>query len=309
MGTQDFLSFNETRWKLGERLLKSGIPARTLSAGFPWDCWHNIDYCRAHPAEIVPQKYDIPWWFEELLPAMDAQYLISASPVPTGFYYLKYFCTDRYTVIDAADYYSLLYLRTMKLCVLKREPPAAPAAAAGHYYSFIDNVSGSQLQRSTPAPGDGIRTALLPAGAGTRRVLEQPQGTRAAFRLSLPYRPCRLRFSLSVRPQHGGSGALFKIYLHNNLLENLFDAARMVGEDQQMSFLRPRSNLLKPRILYLQYVSPRDQDDDSAGEEITLDMSRFSGMTVEITFSVEPGPRHSGQSGTGLWGEPVLETY
>ena len=119
MGTQDFLSFNEARWKLGERLLKSGIPARTLSGRLSMGLLAQHGLLPAHPAEIVPQKYDIPWWFEELLPAMDAQYVISSSPVPSGFYYLKYFCTDRYTVIDSVDYYSLFYMKTMQLFVLK----------------------------------------------------------------------------------------------------------------------------------------------------------------------------------------------
>ena len=312
MGTQDFLSFNEARWKLGERLLKSGIPARALSAGFPWDCWHNMDYCRTHPAEIVPQKYDIPWWFEELLPAMDAQYVISSSPVPSGFYSLKYFCTDRYTVIDSVSYYSLFYLKTMQLFVLKREPPVPTAARAGQYYNFIDNFSGAQLLCSGPVSGSNIRIAARNTPSGTRRALEQPAGTRAAFRLGLPYQPCRLRFSLELLPQAGEaerSGAMVKIYLNTNLFENLFDGVGMAGIDQQMSFLKPRSNFLKPRLLYLQYLSGRHADRESAGKEITLDMSRFSGMTVEITFIVEPGPQHTGLPGIGLWGEPVIETY
>ncbi|MCX5903901.1 MAG: hypothetical protein NTV89_10635, partial [Proteobacteria bacterium] len=312
MGTQDFLSFNEARWKLGEKLLGSGMPARTVSAGFPFDCWHNMDYCRAHPADIVPQKYDIPWWFEELLPAMDAQYLISASPVPSGFYYLKYFCTDRYTVIDAADYYSLLYLKTMRLFVLKREKHSAPEKAGEMYYNFINNFSGAHVRDSGPVPAGGITISSLNMATGSKRALAQPAETRATFRLGLPHQPCRLRFSLAQLPpvpSSGGSGVLFKIFLNNNLLENLFDTAKMAGEEQQMSFVKPRGNLLKPRILYLEYLPPRHAAADSARDEITLDMSRFSGMTVEITFAVEPGPQPGAPSSTGLWGEPVIETY
>ena len=312
MGTQDFLSFNETRWKLGDRLLRSGIPARTLSAGFPFDCWHNMDYCRAHPADIVPQKYDIPWWFEELLPAMDAQYLISSSPIPSGFYYLKYFCTDRYTVIDSVDYYSLLYMRAMRLSVLKREPQYAPEKRGARYYNFIDNFSGAQIQYSGPIPGNGIKTGSLNVAGGSQRALALPASTRATFRLGLPHQPCRLRFSLSQLPpaiEAGGGGALFKIYLNNNLLENMFDAAGMAGADQQMSFLKPRSHFLRPRTIYLQYLPGRQTAGERDGDEITLDMSRFSGMTVEITFAVEPGLQPNAPSSTGLWGEPIIETY
>jgi hypothetical protein len=306
MGTQDFLSFNQARWQLGEKLLASGIPARTLSAGFPFDCWHNMDYCSRHPADIVPQKYDIPWWFEELLPAMDAQYLISASPVPTGFYYLNYFYTDRYRVIDAAGYYSLLYLKNMKLCVLRREANPAPEKKGEIYYNFIDNFSGAQLWYSGQPAAGGIRIEAPRSSSGSgRRALSQPAQTRATFRLGLPNQPCRLKFSLAA----GEAGALFKIFLNNNLLENLFDAPRMLGEEQQMSFVKPRGNLLKPRILYLRYLPPRSAAAEGDWEEISLDMSRFSGMTVEISFLVEPGPNPPSLSGMGLWGEPVIETY
>ena len=306
MGTQDFLSFNDARWKLGERLLKSGIPARALSAGFPWDCWHNMDYCRAHPEQIVPQKYDIPWWFEELLPAMDAQYVISSSPVPSGFYYLKYFCTDRYTVIDSVTYYSLFYLKDLPLYVLKRETPAAPVPEGKTCYDFIDNFSGARVLCGAPA--DGIKTGVR----NSKRTLAQPAGTQAIFRLGLPYQPCRLRFSLDLLPQTGGaerSGAVVKIYLNTNLFENLFDVIGMVGMDQQMSFLKPRSHFLKPRTIYLQYLAPRQTALERGGDEITLDMSRFSGMNVEITFAAEPGPQQGVQSGIVQWGEPVIETY
>jgi hypothetical protein len=306
MGTQDFLSFNEARWKLGGRLLKSGIPARTLSAGFPFDCWHNMDYCRTHPADIVPQKYDIPWWFEELLPAMDAQYVISSSPVPSGFYYLKYFCTDRYAVIESVTYYSLFYLKDMPLYVLKRETPAAPVPEGKTYYRFIDNLSGARVLCSSPA--GRIQTGVR----NSQRTLAQPAGTQAIFRLSLPYQPCRIRFSLNLLPQAGGEeriGAMAKIYLNTNLFENFFDVTGMVGTDQQMSFIKPRSYFLRQRTLYLQYLSGSYADRERAGEEITLDMSRFSGMTIEIIFSAETGPQRSSQSGIVQWGEPVIETY
>ena len=83
----------------------------------------------------------------------------------------------------------------------------------------------------------------------------------------------------------------------------------MVGVDQQMSFLKPRSHFLRPRTIYLQYLPARQTAGESGGDEITLDMSRFSGMNVEITFAVEPGPQPRRTSGIVQWGEPVIETY
>jgi hypothetical protein len=102
---------------------------------------------------------------------------------------------------------------------------------------------------------------------------------------------------------------MVKIYLNTNLFENLFDVIGMVGMDQQMSFLKPRSHFLKPRTIYLHYLVPRQTALERGGDEITLDMSRFSGMNVEITFAAEPGPQQGAQSGIVQWGEPVIETY
>jgi hypothetical protein len=156
-----------------------------------------------------------------------------------------------------------------------------------------------------PATGS-IRAVSPAAGSGSGgRVLLQPAQTCATFRLYLPNRPCRLRFSLKTKE----SGALFKLYLSNNLLENLFDAPRMLGEEEQMSFVKPRGNLLKPRILYLHYLPPQCTAVDGGRDEITLDMSRFSGMTVDIAFVIEPGPLRQTLPVMGMWGEPVIETY
>ena len=306
-GTQDFLSWNECRWNLGNQLLQRGIPARTLSAGFPWDCWHNMDYCFKHPYEIVPQKYDIPWWIEELVPAVDPEYLIANSPVPSGFYYMKYFCTDRYRVIYAVEYYSLLYLKKLKLYVLKRLDALGPVRRGEVFYSFIDNFQGAGSSPETPVT---IQSVNL--NNGTRKALVQPADTRCTFRLSLPQQPCSIRFFLATTPETGekrSDGIVFKIFLDTNLVENLFDVIGMVGVEQRIAFLKPRSYFLASRTIYLNYLDTKHNADDGRWHEAVLDMSRFSGMTVDLSFAVEPGPQQDAQLATGLWGEPVIETY
>jgi len=313
VGTQDFLSWNEARWNLGEKTLGREIAPTKLSGGFPWDCWHNMDYCTDHPDDIVPHAYDIPWWFEELLPAMDPQYLISNSPVPTGFYYLRYFYTDSYTIEDTASYFSLLYLKDMKIFLLKRKPvndAEVPGTAA---YRFIDNLAGAEK-----GPDDEtnkhthIRKAAVSINDNQQRVLVQPAETFVAFRLSLPPRKCRLNLSLATDPatwDAPGDGVMFRIMLRDNLLENLYDSVGMVGAQQKIDFLKPRSYFFGFRNIYTHYLDPKKQAAQRAWHPVCLDLSRFSGKVVDLSFVIGPGPGEDEHGDVALWGDPVIETY
>ena len=120
--TQDVMSWNEVKWHTAQRLLDKGIVPRNISAGFAWDAWQSYHYASEHPLEIATQKGDVPWWIEDLLPVIDPQYLISNSPVPTGFKSLTYFNDANYNVIDTVNYFSLFYMRRMPIYVLERAP-------------------------------------------------------------------------------------------------------------------------------------------------------------------------------------------
>ena len=105
------MSWNQVKWQAGQQLLDKGVSPRKISAGFAWDAWHSCQYSLDHPYEIAPQRGDVPWWIEKLVPAIDPQYIISNSPVPTGFETFTYFDADRYNVVDSFDYNSRFYLK------------------------------------------------------------------------------------------------------------------------------------------------------------------------------------------------------
>ena len=99
-----------------------------------------------HPYEIVPQRGDVPWWIEQLVPAVDPQYIISSSPVPTGFETFTYFDADRYNVVDSFDYDSRFYLKALKLYVLKRVPRVDKQTGGLTSFDFLDNLKGATVE-------------------------------------------------------------------------------------------------------------------------------------------------------------------
>jgi hypothetical protein len=314
IGTQDFISWNEARWRLGKRTLSQGIPPRTISGGFPWDCWHNMDYNIKHPDDIIPHAYDIPWWFEWLTPAIDPQYLISNSPVPSGFYFLKYFYTDRYTIKENVEYYSLLYLKKMKIFLLKRELSPVKDDNGHVWYRFLDNFTGAEIDYLLDNKGkeEDVKTEEITVNNISRRAIIQPSLTRTGFRVQLPLGKCRLKFHLATDPDTwdlGGNGILFKVALKDHLMENLFDKIGMGGVKQRESLSVPRSYFFGFRTIYMHYLDPKVRLDQRKWHDISLDLSRFSGKVIDIMFVAAPGPKNEDSFDTALWGEPVIETY
>lgn len=314
MGTQDFLSWNDAKWKLGERLLNTGVPHNKISAGFPWDCWHSMDYCLAHTDEILPRAYDIPWWIEELLPCIDAEYLIANSPVPTGFYMLKYFCTEQYEVADAASYYSLLYGKWMQLYVLKRVPGSREQSGASDtvVYRFLHNLRGAAVRGQTTLPHDSFTAATVTIENKPMPAFIQAPDSEATFRLVLPNQRCALKVSVATMPDtwdKAGDGITVKILMGDQLLENLFDEIGMVGVELQSTFLKPRSYFFRTRTIYLRYLDPKHKPNQRTWHDVTLDLSRFAGKAVDLSLSVEPGPRGDRNFDAAVWGNPVIVTY
>jgi hypothetical protein len=314
MGTQDFLSWNDAKWKLGERLLNNGIPQRKISAGFPWDSWHNMDYCLSHPYEILPRSYDIPWWIEGLLPAVDAEYLISNSPVPTGFYQLKYFCTEQYEVVDAATYFSMLYGKRMKIYVLKRASSTGKEQGTDGraVYNFLNNLKGADIAGPKPLQGDSVTANTITIGNTAKRSIIQRPDSEATFRVFIPNERCALRVSLATMPEtwdRAGDGVTFKILMSDQLLENLYDEIGMVGVELQSTFLKPRSYFLRMRTIYLAYLDPKQIPAQRTWNNVTLDLSRFAGKVLDLSFALEPGPRGDRRFDAGIWGDPVIVTY
>ena len=314
MGTQDFLSWNAAKWKLGERLLNTGVPQRKISGGFPWDCWHTMDYCLSHPYEILPRAYDIPWWIEGLTPAIDPEYLISNSTVPTGLYYLKYYCTERYDAIDSATYFSLLYGKRMKLYVLKRVSDLGNENKTGGkvVYSFLNNLKGADIQGRQPLQGNSITAGTISVGTIPKQAIIQTPDAEVIFRVTIPQERCALKVSLATMPEtwdKAGDGMTFKILMSDQLLENLYDEIGMVGVELQSTFLKPRSYFSRMRTIYMNYLDPKHIPSQRAWNNVTLDLSRFAGKVLDLSFTVEPGPRADRRFDAGVWGEPVIITY
>ena len=314
MGTQDFLSWNAAKWKLGERLLNTGVPQRKISGGFPWDCWHTMDYCLSHPYEILPRAYDIPWWIEGLTPAIDPEYLIANSTVPTGLYYLKYFCTERYDAIDSATYFSLLYGKRMKIYVLKRVPGLENEHGANErvVYSFLNNLKGADIHGPQPLQGDSITANTMSIGNNPKRAIIQTPDSEVIFRVFIPHERCALKVSLATLPEtwdKAGDGMTFKILMNDQLLENLYDEIGMVGVELQSTFLKPRSYFSRMRTIYMDYLDPKKIPSQRTWNNVTLDLSRFAGKVLDLSFTVEPGPRGDRRFDAGIWGDPVIVTY
>ena len=313
-GTQDFISWNEAHWNLGQKALKKGTPSLKLSGGFPWDCWHNMDYCIANPYDFTSQSHDIPWWFELLVPAMNPEYLISNSPVPTGFYYLRYFYLDKFEAKDTQEYYSLLYLKKMKVFLLKREKGSCKNTSGDIYYSFLNNFPGADVssEKNDMEREMAVRIKNITANNMSCNALALPSRTGIRFRIRIPMQKCRLRALITTDSEtwnSEGDGITFKVLLNNNLFENLFDKTGMTGSEQRVSFFKPRGFFLRPRPIYMQYLDPKHNVNQRKWHSICIDLSRFAGKVVDVELVADPGPKNNDVCDTGLWGEPVIETY
>ena len=309
--TQDFMSWNQVKWRAAQQLLDSGISPRSISAGFAWDAWHSSRYSLDNPHEIAPQRGDIPWWIEKLVPAVDPQYLIANSPVPSGFETFIYFDTDRYDIVDTYAYDSLFYPRALKVYVLKRAAHALKhTGETVKTFDFIHNLKGATIDST---PGSGVLKELsVEMDAVTKSAWLQTAPSRVSFRLHLPYGRCRLKGSVGMIPScwdKGGDGVLYKITIHDIFLENFFRLPASAGVGQMKHFLRPRTFFTPPRTYFIHFIDPKNNPAERRWQDITLDLSAFAGKVVDVTFEVSGGPLSDNHCDEALWGEPVIESY
>ena len=309
--TQDVMQWNQQKWQMGQQLLDEGITPRKLSAGFAWDAWHSSQYSQDHPYDISTKRGDIPWWIEELVPAIDADYIISNSPVPTGFKTFTYFGADRYTVIDSREYFSLFYLRNMWLYVLKRVAPVDQQAVESPFYEFLSNSNGAHVQSG--GTFNAIGGISVDIGGVEKEAWVQPSPSRVSFRLQLPQGRSRLKMALGMVPScwdKSGDGLVGKILINDVLLENLFRETGAIRGSQIRQFFRARTFFLsKPRTYFMQFIDAQNNSADREWKEISLDLSTFSGKVVDITFEVAGGPRGDDRNDEALWASPIIERY
>jgi hypothetical protein len=308
--TQDVMNWNQLKWQVAKQLTDKGIPLQKISAGFAWDAWHCCQYSLDHPYEIAPQKGDIPWWIEELIPVIDPQYLISNSPVPTGFEFFTYFDTDRYNIIDSFEYFSIFYLRKMKIYVLKREPNANQQVVGFYSFDFLSNLKGARLESNKGI--DDIKQVSVDMGGIKKVAWLQPSPSRISFRVQLPHGRCRLKSALGMTPScwdKPGDGVLCKILLDDILLENLFHVTGSIGIGQRRQFFKPKTYFFEPRTYLIQFIDPKNNYAERKWQEISLDLSTFTGEVVDITFEVGGGPKNDDRYDEVLWAHPIIESY
>jgi hypothetical protein len=213
---------------------------------------------------------------------------------------------------DVVDYYSLLYLKKMKIYLLKRVPPSLKSKEGEVYYNFLENYNGAKILTRHSIRHEDIRIEETTIDNITHKTLLQPIDSKMTFRLALPNQQCGLRFYLATQPEtwkQEGDGVICKILFSDLFMENLFDEVGMVGVEQRKSFLKPRSWFFETRTIYLQYLDPKHNLDERIWHQVDLDLSRFAGKVVEFTFEVDQGPLKDRRFDIALWGEPVIETY
>jgi len=309
--TQDIMSWNQCKWRMGQRLLDEGVSPRNISAGFAWDAWHCYRYTLDYPYEIATLKGDIPWWIEEMLPSIDPEYVVSNSPALTGFEHLQYFHTDRYNVVASSDYFSLFYGRAMKLYALRRVPGVNRQPEGTVAFDFLDNLQGARA-RGPDAP-DALRSFPAAIDGMEKSAWRQISPSCVTFRTRLPHGRCRLEASLGMLPSawdKPGDGALCRILIDDILVENVFTEIAAVRVAELREFFRPRTFFFKkPRSYFVQLIDPKQNPAARAWQNISLDLSAFAGEVVDISFEVSGGPVNNDQNDEVLWGEPVIESY
>jgi len=309
--TQDVMSWNQAKWQTAQRLLDKAIAPRKISAGFAWDAWQSYQYASEHPLEIATQKGDIPWWIEELLPVIDPRYLISNSPVPTGFKHFTYFGDTRYNVIDSVDYFSLFYMRSIPVYVLERAPYARQQTAGFLSFDFLSNLKGARFRGGGAL--DEIKEVSVDVGEIKEAAWQQPVPSSISFRLKLPYGRCRLKTVLGVVPSYrdeSGGGVRCKILIDDTLLENVFQKVGAIRVEQMRQFFRPRTFFFsKPRTYFLQLIDTQNDQDATNWQDLSLDLSAFAGKVIDITFEVSSVPQDEGDTGEVLWVHPTIESY
>ena len=309
--TQDVMSWNQCKWRVSQGLLDNGISPQKISSGFAWDAWHGYRYTLDHPYAIATLKGGIPWWIEDILPTIDPEYIVSNSPVPTGFENLHYFHNHRYNVVSSSDYFSLFYGKPMKIFALKRVQAMEQGEAGVPCFDFLQNLQGAKT-KGAPAPGMLARVSADIGGIGKSAWL-QVSPSSVFFRVQLPYGRCRLKAAIGMPPalwDKPGDGALCRILIDDILVENILTEIASVRVSELREFFRPRTFFFKdPRTYFKQFIDPASNHADRSWQDMSVDLSAFAGKVVDITFEVSGGPFNDCQNDEVFWANPVIESY
>lgn len=160
------------------------------------------------------------------------------------------------------------------------EPRIEPAVV----YNFLDNLPNARTDLINPEFGQANISALM-INNELRDILYQHPSSRVTYTLSLPTSAI-LQFGLGMSEEvwspDKGDGVEYNIYVRD---------------------------LSTPDTLYLVFqktVDPKNNPDDRRWLDEEVDLSKFSGQTVEIIFEALPGPANNYDFDWGGWSKPVL---
>lgn len=85
VGTQNYLNWNEVRWHEANTLIKQGINAEQVEAGYEWCGWQLYSRSKEFQSFNDPAK---PWYVNFICPINRAEYVISFSELP-GYEIIK----------------------------------------------------------------------------------------------------------------------------------------------------------------------------------------------------------------------------
>lgn len=109
--TKDSLCWNQSKWSTAQSLIRQGVPARNISAGYEWDCWNFYGYSKDHPHEKPKRYYPVPWWLNGFASAIDPIYKLSFSGL------------EGYELLNKQSYNSPLYRTPQEILVLVKKSP------------------------------------------------------------------------------------------------------------------------------------------------------------------------------------------
>jgi hypothetical protein len=165
----------------------------------------------------------------------------------------------------------------------------AMAAAATVYFRSrhetlaVDLLADFSTARRQPEPAALTLVEATINGDTRRAILAQPlAGTRITWRETIP-EGALLRFSIGLEESGwtipAGDGVLF-----------------MVGISDQKTY----------RGLFTATLNPFAVASDRRWREVTLDLSSFAGLPVDIIFNTRAGPKGDRNGKFALWGVPRI---
>ncbi len=150
---------------------------------------------------------------------------------------------------------------------------------AGTTYNFLLNLDKAKIKKTDK--NNVKRTAFIIYG-DTRGVIFQHPRSQILYTVNVP-QDSRLDFSIALDP-----------------------AVWEMGLGDGVEFRIAINNFTQKRLVFNEYIDPKNLRSDRRWFHYSLDLSFYSGQTVEIIFETLPGPHNSSRFDWAGWGEPSI---